>query len=189
VGNANLRPERAWTYEGGLDWNPGARIHGEVTVFDRRVRDGIDYYRTSPTALWQALNIDNLQFTGIESSFRLAPAKGQTLDLRYTWLRGTQDTVPLGYTRYTFNYPVNSAVAAWQGSVRGRLAVRSRLGVLERIGRDPYALWEVYAGYTAGRIHPFLQLSNLSGAVYQEVLGVAMPGRTVIGGMEVVVRR
>lgn len=28
VGSPNLRPEREWTYEGGLDWNPGGRVHG-----------------------------------------------------------------------------------------------------------------------------------------------------------------
>ena len=33
-GNPNLRPERAWTYEGGLDWNPAPRVRGELTVFN-----------------------------------------------------------------------------------------------------------------------------------------------------------
>ena len=53
MGNPNLKPERAWTYEGGLDWNPAPRVRGDVTVFQRRERDGIDYYRASPADLWQ----------------------------------------------------------------------------------------------------------------------------------------
>ena len=183
-GNPALRPERAWTYEGGLDWTPSTRWRGELTVFDRRVRDGIDYYGTSPTGPWYALNIDNLQFTGIESAIRFSPARSQTLDVRYTWLLGTQDTVPNVYTKYTFNYPTDSAVVAWQGSLWGRLLLRSRVGVLNRRGRDPYGLWDFDAGYSAGRIHPFVQLANLTGTSYQEILGVAMPGRTVLGGVE-----
>ena len=70
-GNPHLLPEHAWTYESGLDWTPSSRVRGAVTVFERRERNGIDYYRTSPDAVWQALNIDNLNFTGVESSLRV----------------------------------------------------------------------------------------------------------------------
>ena len=188
-GNPNLRPERAWTYESGVDWNPARRWRASATVFERRERDGIDYYRTSPAALWQALNIDSLNFTGVESSLRVALPKAQTLDFGYSWLLGVQDTVPLGYTKYTFNYPTNSVVAAWQGSVRNKLALRTRVGVLNRRARDPYALWDIYAAMSAGEVHPFLQVSNVTGTSYQEIQGVAMPGRTVLGGLEWVMRK
>ena len=42
IGNPNLRPERAWNYEGGIDWTPSSRWHGDLTVFERRELDGID---------------------------------------------------------------------------------------------------------------------------------------------------
>ncbi|MEO7653509.1 MAG: hypothetical protein ABIZ80_23875, partial [Bryobacteraceae bacterium] len=53
--------------------------------------------------------------------------------------------------------------------------------------RDPYALWEVYAARTKGRVHPFLQLSNISNTRYQEIPGVRMPGRSFVGGIEIAV--
>lgn len=189
VGNPALRPEREWTYEGGLDWNPGGRLRGAVTLFERRERDGIDYQRESPTGIWRALNIQNLDFTGVETSLRVTPAGGQSLDFRYTGLRGVQDTVPVGYTKYTFNYPVHSGVIAWQAALGKDVVVRARAGVLDRRGRDPYALLDLYAAMTRGRVHPFLQTSNVTNTQYQEVLGVAMPGRTLIGGVELVVKR
>src|SRR5207248_2126304 len=133
LGSPNLRPERAWTYEGGLDWNPSGRVRGELTIFERRERDGIDYDRASPTDIWRALNIQNLNFTGVEASLRLMPTRGQTVDFRYTGLRGVQDTVPVGYTKYTFNYPSHSGVIAWQASLRNDLVFRTRLGVLGRL--------------------------------------------------------
>jgi iron complex outermembrane receptor protein len=40
-----------------------------------------------------------------------------------------------------------------------------------------------------GRVHPFVQASNLSNTSYQEILGVLMPGRTLIGGVELVFRK
>ena len=189
VGNPNLRPERAWSYEGGVDWNPSRRWRGEVTVFQRNVRDGIDYWRASPEDLWQALNIDNLHFTGVESSLRLALSHSQTIDFRYSWLRGTQDTVPLGETKYTFNYPIHSGEVVWQATLASRVVVRTRIGALDRRSASTYALWDVNAAYTPGRVHPFLQMSNLTNTSYQEIQGVAMPGRTVMGGVELVVKR
>jgi iron complex outermembrane receptor protein len=188
VGSPNLRPERAWTYEGGLDWAPAARVRGDLTVFSRRERDGIDYYRSSPTDIWRALNIESLNFVGVETSLRIDARQAGTVDFRYTGLRGAQDTIPVGFTKYTFNYPVHSGVAAWQAVWRRHLIVRTRLGVLDRRARDPYGLWDLYAACTRGRVHPFLQVANLTSTSYQEVLGVPMPGRTVIGGIEWVVR-
>jgi iron complex outermembrane recepter protein len=185
VGSPDLRPERTWTYEGGADWNP-ARVRAGLTLFARRERDGIDYYRRSAADIWRALNIQNLNFRGVEASLRLAPARGQSVDFRYTGLRATQDTLPLGLTKYTFNYPKHSGVAAWQAGLPGGLLVRMRLGVLDRLGSRPYALWDIYAASSRGRVHPFVQVANVTATSYQEVPGVRMPGRMVIGGVEIV---
>jgi iron complex outermembrane recepter protein len=189
VGTPGLRPERAWTYEGGFDWIPSARVRGELTVFERRERDGIDYYRPTPDSIYRALNIQNLNFRGVEASLAFTPSRTHTFDLRYTALHGQQDTIPIGTTKYTFNYPVNSGVFSWQITPKGNFLFRTRVGALDRRGRDPYALWDAYAALPHGRVHPFLQMTNLANTSYQEVLGVPMPGRTIVGGVELVVRK
>ena len=186
-GNPNLRPERAWTYEAGLDWRPAPRVRADVTIFERRERDDIDYFRTSPTALWQALNIDSLNFTGVESGIGVNLRRGGTVDLRYTWLLGSQNTIPLGETKYSFNYPTDSGVIAWQASLMQHFLLRSRIGVLNRRARDPYALWDFSAAWDKGSIHPFVRLANITATRYEEIQGVAMPGRTVVGGVEFLV--
>lgn len=185
-GNPYLRPETAWTYEGGLEWSPRERVHAAVTVFERREHNDIDYYSTSANGPWQALNIDNLKFTGVESSLKFALPHSQTLDLAYNWLLGVQDTVATGYTKYLFNYPSDYAIAAWQASLGGGIIARSRLGVVNRKDRSPYALWDVYVARSRGSIHPFVRLANLTNTSYQEILGVQMPGREVIAGAELV---
>ena len=183
LGSPGLRPERAWTYESGIDWNPAPRIRGELTVFHRRERDGIDYYRASPTDIWRALNIQNLNFTGVEAGLRF-----RAFDFRYTGLRGTQDTIAAGFTKYTFNYPTHSGVVSWQGTLPGGIIGRTRIGVLDRRARDPYAVWDIYGARSRGKLHPFFQVSNLTSTTYEEIQGVRMPGRTVLGGLELVVR-
>jgi len=189
AGNPHLRPERAWTYEGGLDWTSGSHWRGDLTVFERRERDGIDYYRASPADLWQALNIDNLEFTGVEAALRFIPGRGQTLDFRYSLLHGVQDTVAVGETKYAFNYPVHSGVVSWQAALAGGVVLRTRLGVLDRRAQGVYGLWDLYAAETRGRVHPFFQVTNVTATSYREIQGVEMPGRALSGGLELLLRR
>jgi iron complex outermembrane receptor protein len=189
VGNPDLKPESAITYEAGLDWIPSAKVRGDLTVFQRRVQDGIDYFRLLPTDIWRALNISNQKFTGAEAALHLTPSRIHTIDLRYTVMRGTEDTVPVGTTKYTFNYPRHSGVVQWQVNPKGNFLFRTRVGVLDRRSGDTYALWDVYAAMPHGKVHPFLQISNLANSSYQEIVGVPMPGRTVIGGVELVLRK
>jgi iron complex outermembrane receptor protein len=187
-GNPYLQPESSWSYESGLDWNASGRVRAGVTLFERREHNGIDYYSTSIDGPWQALNIDSLKFTGVESSLRLVLPRSQTLDLRYDWLLGVEDTVPIGYTKYAFNYPSDSAVVAWQASLPGGIVARSRLSVLNRRSRDPYALWDLYLARSRGKVHPFIRVANLTNTAYQEILGVPMPGREATIGAEISVK-
>jgi iron complex outermembrane receptor protein len=187
-GNPYLQPERSSSYEAGLDWNPGGRVRAGLTLFERREHNGVDYYSTSIDGPWQALNIDTLKFTGVESSLRLLLTRSQTLDLRYNWLLGVQDTVPIGYTRYAFNYPSDSAVVAWQAALPRGIVARSRLAVLNRRARDPYALWDLYLARSLGKVHPFLRVANITNTTYQEIPGVPMPGREAMIGAELTVK-
>ena len=56
--------------------------------------------------------------------------------------------------------------------------------MLDRRARDPYALWDLYAARAKGKLHPFIQVANVTSTSYQEVIGVPMPGRTIVVGME-----
>ena len=168
---------------------PSSRIRNDLTLFERRERDGIDYYRTSATDIWRALNIQNLNFKGWEAALRWIPSLTHTVDFRFTQLHGSQVTIAAGFTKYTFNYPTKSGVFGWQITPRGNFLLRTRVGVIERLERSPYALWDIYAGLPRHKVHPYLQVSNATNTSYQSIPGVAMPGRTIVGGVEVVFRK
>ena len=110
------------------------------------------------------------------------------MDAAYTWLLGQQNTVPFGDTKYTFNYPSDSGVVSWNAALPGGLLARTRLGVIHRQAQDPYPLLDFYIARAAGKIHPFLQLANITGSAYQEIQGVVMPGRSIMGGLEFLLR-
>ena len=127
-------------------------------------------------------------FTGVSTGMRFAISRSQSLDLRYSWLQGNENAIPIGETKYTFYYPVHSGVVAWQASLPRHFILRTHLGVLDRRAEGAYALVDFDAAYTRGSVHPFLRLSNLANLSYQEVQGVIMPGRTIVGGLELVLR-
>jgi hypothetical protein len=66
------------------------------------------------------------------------------------------------------------------------MIARTRIGVANRQGQNPYAVWDASAGYSLGHVRPFLQLTNITSTVYQEIPGVALPTRGVLGGLEIV---
>ncbi len=184
LGNPNLKPESATSYEGGIDSYVSRKLHAAVTVFHRRDSNEIDYVRPNPTAIWQATNFDKLHFTGVEASTDFAPVAGQSIGVAFTALHGVSTSGSLLLSKYAFNYPVQSAVVQWHGSVGGHIIARSRIGIVNRLAHDPYAVWDASAAYGAGRIRPYLQLTNITDTVYQEILAVAMPSRGIIGGIE-----
>jgi iron complex outermembrane recepter protein len=187
LGSPFLRPERAWSTEAGLDWYPGAKLQASLTAFDRREQDVIDYVRRSPTDVWRAANIQQIHFRGVEASVGRSFRRSQQLDFRYTGLRGFRAQLSGTESRYTFNYPLHSGVASWQGSLPHGLAARSRIGILKRYGRDPYAVWDLSLAASATRVRPFVQFSNLTNTHYEEIFGIPMPGRAIIAGLEVTV--
>ena len=184
VGSPFLKPETAWSYDGAIEWNAGGRVRFEAGVFERRLRNGIDYVRSSPIGIWQAENIDRLNFTGVEAMLALRAAKTQLIEIAYTGLTGQQDSLSGLQTKYTFNYPSNNASLSWQASLPHGFLARSRLGVLQRVGRNPYPLWDLSVAERRGRWTPFAQFTILTNASYQEIVGVDMPGRAAVVGVE-----
>jgi iron complex outermembrane receptor protein len=186
LGNPNLRPEKSWNYEGGLDYFAGRRFKASATVFQRRDTDLIDYVLDPQTNVYQATNFQHLVFSGFEGSLQAKLWENQEISVSYTGLVGGRSAIGGVISKYVFNYPINNAVLGWQGSIRSWLVGRTRIGVLDRYGRNPYAIWDASLARPSGRVRPFLQFTNLTDTVYQEVLGVAMPRRGVVGGVEIV---
>ena len=185
LGNPNLKPEEATNYEGGVDWHFHPHWVASATVFDRDEKNGIDYIRASPADPWQAANFDHLRFVGLETGLDAQLSRAQKISLSYTAIHGSQDLLHGDQSKYAFNYPVNEAIASWQILSAAGVVARARFGVLNRYGQNPYALLDLYLGWTRFRLRPYLQLTNVTNTAYQEIIGVDMPGRAALVGLEV----
>jgi iron complex outermembrane receptor protein len=182
IGNPNLKPESAWTGDGGVDWVPSTRLSLSVTGFYSRQHDAIDYVRPNATQKWQAVNLSGLQFSGVESTFTWIPAKSQSIRIAWTALHGAQNALNGLQSEYIFNYPVQNIHATWSAALGHVFVVSNSVQLAQRYQQTVYPVWNAAFTHDSGRLRPYLRLSNLSNTGYQEITGVAMPGRSITGG-------
>ncbi|MGA3126853.1 MAG: TonB-dependent receptor [Candidatus Korobacteraceae bacterium] len=191
LGNPNLKPESSWSYEAGVQLALGHGITADAGVFHHRDQNVIDYARTDaaaaldPDTPYVAENIQKLNFTGAELSLRWQLPRQQRIELSYTGIHGAGSTLSGVQYLYVFNFPSNEAVATWFSRLPGGEDSRLRVAAVQRYGIGAYPLVEWTVGRQFKYLKPYLQLTNLTDTKYQEIAGVAMPGRGFIAGMEV----
>lgn len=210
VGNPQLRPESAWSYEAGLDWDRGGILRASTTVFQRRDTDVIDYVKCGAEqnfapdvpcdSKWHATNVQNLRFTGIEVQLQFRLAAQHRVDLAYAGLHGSQDSLQGFASRYAFSHRRHTGTVGWQGKLPGKVIARSRMGVSERYcaasqcgaGQtaasrgEPYALWDAAVARQFGYVTARLAFANLIDTRYEEIQNLLMPGRSVTVGLDFV---
>jgi outer membrane cobalamin receptor len=202
TGNSKLKPESAWSGEVGADWVPSSHLSLSATGFYSRQHDAIDYLRAAslPNAFlsagckvdtWCAANLNGLRFAGAEASATWLPAKGQTVKAAWTGLAGAQPSLHGLESKYALNYPVVNLHVVWNAALRHTWIATNSVAVTKRYQQpgnpswnsSPYPVWNAALTRDAGRLRPYLRLGNLSNTGYQEIRGVAMPGRSFTGGV------
>ena len=188
LGNPNLRPETAWTYEGGVQIS-GSRSTADFVVFYRRDNNNIDYVRENAASPWQATNLIRLRYTGFEAKWRYQLTSSQRIDVLYTGLHGAQAALDGQQSKYVFQYPVNAGTVTWWGRLPGQIDTHLRLQLLQRFGQGTYPVAEFSAGRALRYARPFVQVTNVTNTGYEEIPGVRMPGRAALAGLELYWRK
>jgi iron complex outermembrane receptor protein len=94
-------------------------------------------------------------------------------------------------SEYALNYPVANIHATWTASLGRIVTVTNSVAIAKPYQQpgippwnaSPYPVWNAALTHDMGRFRPFLRLDNLSNTGYQEINGVTMPGRSIIGGV------
>ena len=190
-GNAALKPESSWSYEGGLDWKPAnGRLTLTAVGFRLQETNAIDYSKLLPLTAgeqWQAVNVPTLDISGAEASARVRIGATEWIDLSYT--AAHSGNLPADYlSEYAFNYAAQNAVFSWTGELPGawgkQVSAHTQVEVVQKTTQTAYPLWDASLARNTGSIRPYLRLLNLSNTGYTEIVGVPMQGRTVMGGMK-----
>lgn len=186
IGNADLLPEQAWTYE------LGSRFFYKNWLFSAAyfVRDAsrvIEWVRPNSMTPWQANNFIELVTQGVETEAQYTTSKGliRMIKFGYTYidagfniLQGFESRYILENLRHQF---VGSVAMHLPYNFKASIGLR----VFERVNRaETFAVSDIQIEkpiHKHGSL--FVQTTNLFNTPYREIGTVPMPGRWVRGGI------
>ena len=186
LAHAELAPERAWGFEGGLDWTRLAWTAG-LTTFLRRETDVIDWVRASAAEQWRTSNIRDVRTHGIEAALAQASPRG-TVRLEYTWLRSDAPRLTL-LSKYVAEYAPHAVAASGTASVARDTWIGGRADCKRTLDRGGRCGVDVRVSRALGRAELFVEATNLFNVRYQEIPGVDMPPRWFAAGVRIGPRR
>ena len=84
---------------------------------------------------------------------------------------------------------MNNIHATWDASIHDNWLIRNSLQIAQRYQQTAYPVWNAAFSRKSGHLRPYLRFDNLSNTGYQEISGIAMPGRSITGGMAILLGR
>ncbi len=174
-GDPDLSPEHSDHLEMVLS-GIAPRLGVDVSVFYRRQENTIDWFRTSPTARWQALNLRQHDMAGIEGSLRIGVGRGE-LQAGCERLFAL-NRPPAMQSKYGLRFPDLRVTAAADQPLGRRLRVHAAYTFkrLYQTGEQGHFL-DLALQFIAGPIRLALRGENLLGQRFEEIPGVPVAGR------------
>ncbi len=187
-GNPELRPERARSYEAGIDQQLGHSVSAFVTLFRRDTRSQISFdYSTFVYG-----NLDVTRTTGVEAGVRATPAEGLLLDVSYSHLntRNHAET-SADFGNFLPRRPQDSATVSvdqrWTGGLSTGATVTLNSASFDdfanQVRLPAYVVAGVRAAVPLGPVELFGRIDNLFNERYETVRGYGTYGRSAYIGV------
>ncbi|MEM1326027.1 MAG: TonB-dependent receptor [Bacteroidota bacterium] len=189
IGNENLQPESALTYEAGLKYQDRF-VYAQVSAFSRQGTDLIDWTKQVDTLRWQPQNFSSVDMNGIDASIRLQLPKNELfglnqLQLGYTYIDAQINEIDVPFSRYSLENLRHQFIASTDVQLTRQLSTNIRYRYVDRVSMDDYGLVDWRLTWQQSRWRVFLEASNLFDVAYRETNLVDMPGRWIRGGFAV----
>ncbi len=186
--NRNLKPERLWSYELGINQSMGKYVSLDLCGFYYEGDQLIETAMVAPGRM-QNQNIGDIQTRGFEVAIQANPFPNLSANLSYSYLDPNR-TLPFSPNK--FNFMLNSQYQKLSCSIYGEYI--TNLYTSYQLNKFPlqttmeklpnYALVNLKMNY---RLFDNLQLAvgieNLFDESYQILKGYPMPGRAVFGNL------
>jgi vitamin B12 transporter len=191
-GNKDLKPESAFTFEGGVQYfSTNNKFSARLTGFKRDVKDIIFFYFNPSTFQSQYINQDKQKDHGLELELSSKPTKDISLKAFYSFVDGDITTIQNGKDTTYFNLirrPKHSIGLNAGIRVTEKLFVSSNFSWFDKrkdayfdamtfqnvnVVLDSYMLLDVYAEYSfcKNKLKIFADLRNVSNSKYSETAG------------------
>lgn len=208
IGNANLKPERAWTLETGLKYAwPVAQ--GNLSYFYRWGRDMIDWVKAKDSLVWHTMNYTKLDVYGVEFAVTIKPReiidglsliKEINLSYSYTGQNKNSDTLDsyyaLDHLKHKLVVGINHTIwrnigATWQFLWQDRNGMYSDYKRYDPLTKtsplNPYKSFALFDGriyYSNRNLKVFVEASNIFNESYMDIGNIAQPSRWFKIGLE-----
>ncbi|WP_075602464.1 TonB-dependent receptor plug domain-containing protein [Saccharicrinis aurantiacus] len=207
VGNPNLKPEEATTYEAGFKYLESG-INATLVGFYRDGKNMIDWgiptEELGDNGKYTTSNINDIATVGIEASANINFAQlvspnffVQNVNLNYAWLDQSKDALP-GYTSaYVFNYlkhKFNAGVshklisnlgATWNFLYQDRMGEYTDVVNGNVIDYDPFWLCDLRVHWTKPKYTIYAEASNIFNNDYVDFGNINQPGRWFRAGIKI----
>ncbi|WKN44612.1 TonB-dependent receptor plug domain-containing protein [Tunicatimonas pelagia] len=187
VGNDQLEPEKAWTYEGGVKYF-GEYVWGQVSYFYRDGSQLIDWVRTSSEQPWQPQNFYNVATDGLEVEVNGRFDNEhfvQAASLSYTYLNANLGQTEGVESRYLLDHLNHQFIASLTHRIWNNVQHSARLRYLDRMTQADYWVLDSRVYYQTGTWDAFVEATNITNTEYTEAGFVQMPGRWLRLGVNV----
>lgn len=176
LGNPDLSTEESFNYEIGLGCNRANFSFG-LTGFLRIEQDFIDWVKySSGQEKWQAENITEAEVCGMEGNLRIGINKDIVLTSNYSYInkrindKGCLYKYGPNYVRHLFNSVFEFNLPFGIQKIRFHYKKRPR--------RDGWFIVDAHLSYNLNKVSKiFLKVNNLFNVEFQEIEGIAQPGR------------
>ncbi|MCZ4694480.1 TonB-dependent receptor [Ancylomarina euxinus] len=206
IGNTDLDPEKATTYETGLKFNK-AWLKAHAGIFRREGRNMIDWVKANSEDKWQAQNITELDTWGIEfsSNINIQYLVNEDffindLSIKYAYLEMDKSSSEfisryvLDQLKHKLNISLNHKIykslgASWQFAWQDRNGSytwynKKDLSQFEERSYRPFWLVDSKLYWQKPTYTVYLEASNLLNQDYYDMGNITQPGRWIRAGVK-----
>lgn len=193
-GNANLRPEKAITYEAGISYDKN-RINASAHVYRRVGSNIIDRVRLPEEAVSTMQNLTKLNTKGIEISagYHFENIFLKQLTANYTYQKQDKNSYEyisfyaLDYLKYRLSFSATAEIVkrltlTVSGNYQDRIGSFTNAQKQE-IDFKPFFTADARLSYAIKNFTLFVEATNLFDKAYYDIGNVIQPGRWAKGGI------
>lgn len=184
LGNPNLVPEKALSYEVGVRTSSETGVTGQVSYFLRQGKQIIDWVKAMPTDPWQPQNVSSVNMSGFDMNATLLPQviwhSGpliQQLSLNYTYITKTNVSSEAAISRYALENLTHQFSAGLQLRYLPWLFHSVYYRYSDRVNMPDYSVVDSRLRVVLKRFSGFVDVTNIFDVTYKETNLVTMPGR------------
>ncbi len=182
IGNPDLKPEYAITYEAGLKLLNLKWLSGQISYFNRNGKRIIDYTKQNDQDPWQTANFLNITTSGIDMNFAINPQYFlstfliERLTIGYTYMQFSTIDSP-SFSKYALQSLNHQIVASLQLKYGKKVFHSINYRYADRVALPNFSIVDSRLGLNTSNVILFLDVTNIFDTPYTETNLIQLPGR------------